>query len=135
MISPEKLQEMTKEEVIKAHLDLQEYARRNQLYLNLTNENGATSAAMARRHQENATLRQEYTNLQNAHSAVNNDMKNSRRCIRSCKSNDLSANDFWGCGADPSDASLHLCAEFTFAQKERNFQVLLCKTPWGRGPG
>jgi len=74
MISPEKLQEMTKEEVIKSYLDLQqEYARQNQLYLNLTNENVAISAGMARKHQENATLREEYTNLQNAHSAVNDE--------------------------------------------------------------
>jgi len=74
MIPLDKLQEMSKEEIIEAFLRLQqEYASQNKLYLNLADENGAVVAATAQKHQENAALRQEYTNLQNAHSALNDE--------------------------------------------------------------
>ncbi|MGO8931650.1 MAG: hypothetical protein ACLQU3_32755 [Limisphaerales bacterium] len=76
MIPLDKLQEMSKEELIQAFLGLQqEYARQNQLYLNLTNENAAIAAAVQEERNRLAALQQERANLQNAYSAQTEENK------------------------------------------------------------
>jgi predicted nuclease with TOPRIM domain len=89
MIPLDELQEMEKEELIKAFLRFQqEYASQTQMYNNLANENAAIQWAIqqerknyAALQQEHAALRQEHANLQNEHTslkAAHVDLQNQR---------------------------------------------------------